>query len=72
MAGFILALQLRRLYNYCYNPSAEHVQYGEEAWPSTHWKFMLLVPLAGTLQLIINELLANFGRSKNGRSLTGG
>ena len=61
MAGFMLAMFIRWLYNYVHTPSLESVPYREEAWPSTHWAFMLIVPLAGVLQLVINMILARFG-----------
>ena len=54
MAGFILALQIRYLYNYYYTPRLGSVKYGQEPWPSTYWAFMAIIPLAGVLQLVIN------------------
>ena len=61
MSGFILALNLRWLYNYTYTPRFGSSRYGEEPWPSTHWAFMLVVPLAGALQMIINQILSRLG-----------
>lgn len=61
ISGFILALQIRVLYNHYHNPRGVILRFGEEAWPSTWRHFMLVVPLAGALQFLINMTLAMFG-----------
>ena len=61
MLGFIIALQLRLLYNYYQQPSLGGFAYGEEPWPSTQLGFTALVPLAGVLQWGINVGLKKLG-----------
>ena len=61
MLGFILAFEIRVLYNIYGQPQVGGFKYGEEPWPSTQLGFMALVPLAAVLQWGVNLGLAELG-----------
>lgn len=56
--GFILAFELRVLYNQCYGHQPDSARFGHEPWPATQLGVLLLVPLALVLQTIINLTLS--------------